>query len=234
MKTTDDFTNELKKTLGDNLVSAVLYGSSVSGDTTKKFSDTDIFLLLKDTSLSALKPALTTLRQWMKAGNKTPLLFSADQFERASDVFAIEFSDIKDHHRVLFGTDPFKDVSIDHAALRQQLEFELRTNLLRLRRHYLESGETPKIMAGIMAQSLSTFSALFRTTLRLLREPAPAVKKETWRALGRHVSMDMAALEKIWDLRDDGIKLDQKTVDGLFDALTRTVEAAVNFVDALK
>ena len=135
---------------------------------------------------------------------------------------------------MLFGSDPFKDIVIEHAALRQQLEFELRTNLLRLRRHYLESGETPKMMAAIMAQSLSTFSALFRTTLRLLGEAAPVVKKETWRALGRHVSVDMAALEKIWDLRDDGIKLDQKTVDGFFESLTQTVESVINFVDALK
>jgi predicted nucleotidyltransferase len=225
--------NELQRTLGDNLLSVVLYGSSVNGDTTRKFSDIDLFVLLKDTGLTAIKPALPALRTWMKAGNKAPLLFSAGQFERAADVFAIEFSDIKDRRRVLVGTDPFQDIAIDRAALRRQLEFELRVNLLRLRRHYLEAGETPKMMGDIMAQALSTLSTLFRATLRLLGQNAPAVKKETWRALNGHVPIDVAALEKIWDLRADGARLDQKSADALFERLTQTVESVIQFVDGL-
>src|SRR5262249_14421470 len=160
------------------------------------------FVLLKETGLTALKPALPTLRAWMKAGNKPPLLFSAAQFERSADVFAIEFSEIKDQRRILFGIDPFQDIVIERTALRQQLEFELRANLLRLQRHYLESGESPRTIEATMAQSLSTFSALFRSVLRLIGEAAPSTKKETWQAINRHVPVDMAALEKIWDLRN--------------------------------
>jgi predicted nucleotidyltransferase len=234
MTTAQDFTNELKRTFGDNLVSVVLYGSSVSGDTTKKYSDVDLFVLLKDTGVAALKPALPAIRQWIKTGGKIPLLFSARRFERAADVFSIEFSDIKEQHKVLAGIDPFENLTADRAALRQQLEYELRANLLRLRRHYVETGEKPAAFQKILAQSLSSFSALFRTTLRLLGEPAPATRKEVWAALRRHAPLDVAALEKIWDLRSDGTRLDQNTLDGLFENLTGSIEATIDFVDALK
>jgi hypothetical protein len=231
MKTADELANGLKAALGDNLLSAVLYGSAVSGDTTAKFSDLDVFLLLKDASLPAIAPALPLVRNWMKAGNKAPLVFSAAHFERAADVFAIEFADIKDRHRVLLGADPFANVQVERAALRHQLEFELRATLLRLRRHYLESGDSPKSMAAILAQSLSTFSTLARTTLRFLGEPASSTQKDTWRGLNRHVAMDMAALEKIWDLRDGAPKPDQPAVDNLFQGLVQAVESVINFVD---
>jgi predicted nucleotidyltransferase len=234
MKTVDDLVQTLERAAGRNLLSAVLYGSAVSGDTTRHFSDVDLFLLLNDTEPASMGTILPALREWVKSGNKTPLVFSKAHFDRAADVFPIEFSEIRDRRRVLAGSDPFTAVRIDNTALRHQLEFELRTNLLRLRRHHIELGDKPKHIGGVLAQSLSTFSALFRSVLRLRGEPAPATQKETWTALNRHVALDMAALEKIWDLRDHGIKLDQKSADDLTQRLIKNVENTIHFVDTHK
>ena len=105
MKKIEDLLAELKIAFGDNLISAVLYGSSVTGDSTPEFSRENLFLLLKDDALDLFRPALPALNKWVKAGHSIPHFFSERRFQDSEDVFPIEFSDIQAHHRILFGTD---------------------------------------------------------------------------------------------------------------------------------
>lgn len=233
MKTVEDLLQELQKVFGDNLISAVLYGSSVTGDSTPEFSRENLFLLLKDDSLAFLRPALPALQKWAKAGRPLPQFFSERRFKHSEDVFPIEFSDIKAHHRVLFGPDPFQNIKIEFTYLRYQLEFELRSKLIQLRQRYLESAGQPKQTRELMARSLSTFSVLFKSVLRLLGEPVPAQKQETWKALAEHAGLDIPTLEKIWDIRL-GRALPDNQVDAVFGAYLKTIEAVIDFVDQRK
>ena len=233
MKKIEDLLAELKIAFGDNLISAVLYGSSVTGDSTPEFSRENLFLLLKDDALDLFRPALPALNKWVKAGHSIPHFFSERRFQDSEDVFPIEFSDIQAHHRVLFGTDPFQDLKIESLNLRYQLEFELRSKLIQLRQRYLESGGQAKQARELMARSLSTFSVLFKSVLRLLGEPAPSHKKETWAALARHTAMDIPTLEQIWDIRH-GKELADKQVDVVFGAYVKCIEGVIDFVDQRK
>ena len=44
---------------------------------------------------------------WLRNGSATPLLLSRDEFAGSLDAFPIEFGEIIDTHRVIFGADPF-------------------------------------------------------------------------------------------------------------------------------
>ena len=53
--TPEEFTETLKTTCGENLLSAVLYGSAAAGDSVAGKSDYNVMLVLKEAGLPALK-----------------------------------------------------------------------------------------------------------------------------------------------------------------------------------
>ena len=75
--------------------------------------------------------------RWGRDGNHAPLLFEKAGMRRSADVFPVEFSDIKQTHRVLYGPDPFTSLKINPAFLRLALEHELKSKLILLREKFL-------------------------------------------------------------------------------------------------
>ena len=68
-----------------------------------------------------------------------PRFFTTELMNQSSDVFPIEFLDIRTTHVILHGTDPLADLEIRRDHLRLQCERELREKLMRLREGYVEA-----------------------------------------------------------------------------------------------
>ena len=58
---------------------------------------------------------------------------SEEEAHNSADSFPIEFRDMKDHRKLLFGVDVIADVKVDPKYHRVQVEHELRAKLFRLR-----------------------------------------------------------------------------------------------------
>ncbi len=160
----DELTEKLKATYGNNLKSVVLYGSAASGDHTGKRSDYNVLVVLEKVGLDNLRAFSKSARAWVKKGNPPPLFFAQERFRNSADVFPVEFADIRDNHKILFGEDPFSGVQVDDKLLRLELEHELKGKLLQLRERYLLVGDRPKEPRELMIKSLSTFLVLFLLT----------------------------------------------------------------------
>lgn len=230
MKTIKEFVDALKMALGNNLTSAVEYGSTVTDETSEKYSRVNLFLLVQDDSPDAFKNALPIIQKWTKAGHPSPHFFTASRFDRAKDVFPIEFADIAAHHRVLLGSDPFAGIKINPAHFRHQLEFELRSKLIQLRERHIAAGAAPAPTRELMAHSLSSFGVLCKSVLRFVGEPAPERKSDAWKVLQRFAPVDVSSIEKIWDIRQGG-KLPDAEVNAVFAAYVKSIEAVIDFVD---
>ena len=96
---------KLTKALGDRLVSVVLYGSAVTGDHHEAFSDLNVLCVLQQVTSRELAHAEPVFRWWREKKNPAPLLLSEHEVQTCSDCFAIEFHDIKNQHRILWGKD---------------------------------------------------------------------------------------------------------------------------------
>ncbi len=228
----EQLTVQLKSIVGDNLVSVVLFGSASADDQTKKFSDCNLLVLVKEMTLALLKSTLPATKPWIKAGNPAPLFFSEKRFQEAQDVFPIEFYDMKESHRILWGQDPFQRMLIKHEPLRHQLEYELRSKLLTLQQKYLESDGDAKRLRDLLAGSLSSFHVLFKSALRLTGKEAPPKKKEAWVALAKHIAIDVDALNVIYALRQGEKTSLQHDPEDLLERLMRSVRAVVDYVDS--
>lgn len=197
-----EFIDKLKAAAGENLQAVVLYGSSVSGEFHKDYSDVNLLCVcqrLDADVLRALHPAVT---RWTKAGQPPPMLFAQDELARAADVFAIELLDIQAARRVLFGEDPFAKLDVPTQHHRLQVERELRTDVIRLREQYVAIGDDEKRVEALLTRSISSFATLFGHTLLLLGEQRPAGKREVIDRLARILEFDPAPFHTVLELRE--------------------------------
>jgi hypothetical protein len=232
--TAEQLSDDLEKALGHELKSVVLYGSAAAGDQTKNFSDVNVLVVVETKAPATLRAMMPTVQRWTKAGHTAPLVFSTSWLRRADDVFPIEFSDLKESRKVLFGADPFAHLTVPKTHLRHQIEYELRGKLLQFVRNYLASnGDRKRVQEGL-AKSLSSFAALFRAVLRLTGAPAPASRAELWQAVGKQIPIDVAALETIMRLRDGDKSVLAADPNELCDRFINTMETVIDFVDQYK
>ncbi len=61
------------------------------------------------------------------------ICLSKDEVHNASDVFSLQFFDIKTTAILLFGEDVFKNITISNAHLRRKMEFDIRNKSIYLR-----------------------------------------------------------------------------------------------------
>ena len=188
--TLDQFVNGLKAAWGDNLVSLLLYGSAATGEFAEGRSDYNTVAVLKDDRPAALAPARDLVRRWTRQGHPAPALFTTAKLTVSSDVFPMEYLDIRDHRKLLYGVDVFASLGIEPGNLRHQLENELWGGLQRLRRAWLAGDGRPATMERLRAESRPKFLLLFRHVLRLLGEPVPSHKAETVIPLCRRLGLD--------------------------------------------
>jgi predicted nucleotidyltransferase len=222
------FAWELEGVFDTDLVSVVLYGSAARGEYRPGVSDLNLLVLLREVTPAALRAAGELARAWVAEGNSPPLMLSADEWRRSTDVWAIEVADIQDAHLTLVGADPFEGIVIRPEDLRLQCERELKGKQIQLRERYLLFAGQPEELGELLIRSFSTFLVLFRSVLRLSGEPPERDGEAAVRQVARHVGFDPAPLLEIHRARAGGLKLrpeaDSRVAVGYLDAVSRVVE----------
>jgi len=168
----DGFLGEADSVLGQGY-SAILYGSAARGDYVPGRSDINLMLVIDQLSPPVLRSLGRGFTAWRKAAREAPLVLSRAEWDRASDAFPIEISDMKSSYKVLRGADPLQGVEVDLADLRKALEREFRGKLLRLRQGYASYAPDPAALGGLALQSAATILVLLRGVLTLLEKPVP-------------------------------------------------------------
>lgn len=225
------FTDSAKKALGEQLEAVVLYGSSAAGDYIKGRSDYNVLLLAKKWDIRNLTALREVTGAWQKAGNPAPLCFTPKRFKDATDVFPMEMLDIVESHRTLYGKDPVAEIKIDRAHLRHQVEFELRSKLLKLRQAYLELRKPEKDLHLLLIDSLSSLQTVCRGALRLLSDQVPTDKLAATQALGEKTGSPVTAFEQIHQLKEDPSLAKKMNLNELFNQYLEQIELILDHVD---
>lgn len=228
--TPEQFTETLKKTCGENLLSSVLYGSAAAGDRIEGKSDYNVMLVLKEAGLPELKLIAAASKNWLKKGNPPPLIFSRERLLASGDTFPIELSDMKEFHKVLYGEDALPGLAIDPAHLRLALEREFKGKLILLRESFLALGGDKKALKELMTDSLSQFLVLCRAALRLREGSVPASKLESAARLKTHVDYDAEIFKLVHQLKTGNYAgpLDPEALFGRYLAAIDLLCAAVD------
>jgi hypothetical protein len=224
--------NELRGAHGDNLSSVTVYGSTAR-DGSDANSSHDVLVVLRGVELADLSAAIEPIRNWTRLGQPMPVYFSQDELQRAADVFPIEFLQMEQARKILYGSDPFEFVQISTANLRHQTEYELRTKCLQLRRLFFSAATSSEQLTRLMADSLSSFAALFRAVLMLNGAPPAVSKRESVQQTVDVLGLDGTPFEHIFELTDKGNRLKKSEAERLFADYLREIQRVIDAVDQM-
>ena len=171
--TLEELVGQLRAAYGNTLRSVVLYGSAAAGEHIAKRSDYNVLVIVDALDASHLAAASAAAHAWAEAGNPAPLTLTHQEWRGSSDIFPMEYADILERHRVLYGDPPFNGISVDRADLRLQLEQEAMGKLIKLRQGALAAGNDGDRQLELLAASVSPVMIVFRAFLRLHGEKPP-------------------------------------------------------------
>ena len=179
----DELVRQLQLAYGEGLRSVVLFGSAVAGEHKPGKSDYNVLVIVDALPLDRWRAVSAVSRAWGEDGNPPPMTFTMREWKSSSDIFPMEYADILERHRVLFGEAPFDGITVSPSDLRLQVEHQTMGKLLQLRRATMGAGGDSRRQLDVLEKSLSTLMVVFSgvsraggggRASRVLSEPAPS------------------------------------------------------------
>ena len=107
-------------------------------------------------------------RAWMKTGHPLPVFIQKSELQTYADSLPIEFLDMQDHRRVIFGSDPLAGIDGEPlGASRAMPSGTFAIKLLKLRQAVLLADGNEKSCGTFSLDSLPSVLTLYRAALRL-------------------------------------------------------------------
>lgn len=227
-----ELVTKLEHVYQDRLLSVILYGSGASGDHHSKFSDLNVLCVLKQITPRELGESEPIFRWWKEHKHPSPLLMSEEEVHNAADCFPIEYHDMKDRRKMLYGPDVIADVHVDSKYYRAQIEHELRSKLFRLRQQAASVLSDPEKLFQLCVDSVSTFCMLARHALAVAGH-AKSDRRAVIHQLGTTLEMDVTPFNILLDIREDK-SVDPGDPGELFAQYMECIRRLVEYVDGLE
>jgi hypothetical protein len=224
------YVKDVEKVYGSELEGILLYGSAVRGEFLSGRSNLNVLLVMSSYDLSVLKKYDSIHKRWSKEHVVVPLFLTAADLQSASFAFPLEYQDIHECHRLLWGQDPFVGLQIDARYLAAEVRQALRGNLLRLRQRLVEGRSTDEAITILLSLSITGLLPVLRGLQRLLERPVLAHGEALLKDLESHLAVDLTGLRDALLLKRGQISPGQKEIprlmDRYFQSLTRLVTTA--------
>lgn len=170
------FGQQISGALHERLVTLLLYGSAVrdqgAGSSDQPAMNT--LLIVTDVDGDLFARLAAPVRGWVNTKHPAPLVMTEQEWRHSADAFPIEYEDIRAHHRVLAGRDPWDGIRVSREHVRRQLEHELMGKLMHIRQAYAAEWSNPKTLAEVVRGTRAGFLTMLRALLRLAGRAAPA------------------------------------------------------------
>ena len=223
-----DLVSRMKEFAAESLESMILYGSAARGDYKEGHSDLNVLCVLRSVAARELARVTPVVHWWCKDQNEpAPLFFTAEELRASADVFSIELLDMQDSRRVLYGPDIIDNIDVPMNLHRVQVEHDLRTLLLKLRQHFLLTGQKESELRAAAAKSSSSVLALLRHTLIAFEEDPPAGANGVFARIAALTGAGADAFAAAFKLRDRHAHCDDilPTYEKYLNALTVVISA---------
>lgn len=230
----NELVSRLQAAYRQGLRSVVLYGSAAAGQWHGGYSDLNVLAVLDRITPGELERAEKVFHWWRAMGNPAPLLLSVEELRSSSDCFPIEFHDIAERRRILYGDDLTAGLAIDDKYYRAQVEHELRAKMIRLRQKAGGVLHDSRLLLRLMCDSVATFCVLGRHALRLAGHEAPWNKDAVVVKLREAFGIPGQAFDMLLKLRQGGARPRGVDARKLFALYLEEISMLADSVDRLE
>ena len=221
------YIQDLLKLYGSEVEGIVLFGSAVRGEFMPGRSNINILLVMSSYDLAVLKKYDGIHKRWSKEQVVVPLFLTAGDLQSAAAVFPLEYQDILDGHRLLWGQDPFVGLQIDSRYVGVGVLQALRGNLLRLRQRLVEGRSTDEAITILLSLSITGLLPALRGMQRVLKRPVLPHGEALLEDLESQLALDLTGLRDALLLKRGHITPGQQEIPRVMD---RYLESLTNLV----
>lgn len=222
---------DLENIFKDKLVSVILYGSAVTENYNPKFSDINLIVIIEDLVASDLKIACKSVKKWIKAKHSAPLFIDRQEWFDSNDVYAVEYSDIKERYKIIYGDNLVELLEIDAKDIRLQCESEIKHLLVKLRQNYLLYNKDKNLMKEMLKATSRSIIAIFRAILRLMGQKVPYDHKEVVNNLAEKINFDNNILIDILLFREKKKRFSSRELEHNVQELIDLLEQILKYID---
>ncbi len=219
----DELTSALVKSLADDLVALVVYGSAARGGYKEGQSDVDLAVVLKSAPRERLEKISNVMQLARYSARIEAIILTADEIAHAADVFPLLYDDIQRCHIVLHGTSPFKDLVIADRHLRLRIEQELREAQIRLRRAVVDGLGASNALAGAVLRKA-----------KQIRGPLHALLALKGIACDDDLGSVLTKVAEVYKVDAAKVRKAKEEPAEAHDALVALLAAAIDDVDAME
>ena len=231
MKNLDKFIEELKNTLGENLVSVIAFGSQANVEDAK--SNLNLMIVTNELTAENLYDISKPVKKWVKGKNPIPVIMNRDEWYSSFDVYAIEYADIKENYRIIYGEDLVPTISINKYFLRLQCESELKNLLLKYKNNFLMNVKSDREMKKLLNNVIKTILVIFRSVLRLYDSAVPYRAVDIIEFASNYLSFNKIVMSKIAKVRYENEDYTKQELLFIEAELVKDIQNILKQVDAM-
>lgn len=232
-KIIEPYLNELLKIHQDNLVSIFVCGSATGTDYTPKVSNITLLVILERLEFQDLQKSLKLVSKGINKKIAAPLFLTRKHMETSTDVFPIEFLEMKESHIFLYGEDLLSSLQINPANIRLFCEEQIKGKLIRIRQAYLEIGLKRKGIEALLKESLVSLTPIFRNLIRLKGKVPPVKREEIYNELSAEFDLDRQVLLAILRDTKNDEKISGQDIEIFFERYIAQIQKLAIAVDQL-
>lgn len=211
------YVKDVVQAYGKQLEGVLLYGSAVRGEFLPGRSNLNLLLFVSSYDVAVLKKYNGIHKRWSKEQVVVPLFLTEADLQSAASVFPLEYQDIHECHRLLWGQDPFVGFKVDTRHLAGEVLQALRGNLLRVRQRFVEGGGTEEAITILLPLSITALLPILRGVQRLLGRPVLSHGEPLLKDIEAQFGIDLTGLRDALLLKRGQISPGQKEVPRLMD-----------------
>ncbi len=231
MKNLDNFVEELKSKLGDNLVSIFAFGSQANVEDAK--NNLNLMIVTNTLNAENLYEISKPVQKWVKAKNPVPVIMCREEWYSSFDVYAIEYSDIKGNYRIIYGEDLVPSIPLNKYFLRLQCESELKSLLLKYKNNFLMNIKSDREMKKILDHVIKTLLVIFRAVLRLHDRPVPYRAVDIIDFTADYLSFNKIVLSKLAKVKYENDDYTKQELTFIEAELLKDIQSMLKQVDAM-
>jgi len=228
------FIEQLKEEFGEELLSVLAFGATVSGEYVHWKDDVDLLILLKSAQAPTLDKAARVVSRWLKKFPLDPIIMTPSDLKRAREVIPAELLNMHHRHQVLLGVDPMQEIDIDGNILRQELEHSFERKLARLRSHYLRVANDERALTELITEGIDRFLDLLTCLMFLHGKTPPSRLRELCTQVKFEFDIDGHTLHTIAQVKLGKVTLRRGEAVEMFQRFLHVVEQMVELVEQMK
>ena len=146
----------------------------------------------------------------------------------------MEYADILERHRVLFGDPPFNGIRVSPSDLRLQVEHQTMGKLLQLRQAVMGAGGDNRLQLEVLEKSLSTLMVVFRGVSRLFGHVPSQDYEELTRSLAQRAGFSPDPFVKVIRHMRGAEKIPREDAAGILEGYLAAMERLVAYLNEYK